>query len=316
MDHFFRRLPGMEPRHAPGIAAAACSALLVGAAVAGSGVLTGYPVLAAQALRYGLAAVVLLVVARVLHRPLHRPTWRELGYLVALAATGLAGFNVFLVGALRHAEPAIPGLAVGAVPVVTAIIAPLLARQAPQAHRLAGAAIVVFGAVLVLGTGHTDAVGILWSLGALACEAAFTLLALPVLPRLGAWGVSVWTCALAAPALGVLAVASGGAHAFPAMSASQAAMLVFLAVGATTIGFVTWYVAVARIGAERSSLIGGAVPVATLVFGVVLGTGGISLAAVAGAAIVTIGVLIGLAPSPQHARRALVWAQVTLTCRS
>jgi hypothetical protein len=57
--------------------------------------------------------------------------------------------------------------------------------------------------------------GFALSLGALACEAAFTLLAVPLIASLGARSVSAYACLLAVPLLlvaglpgGVLAVAA------------------------------------------------------------------------------------------------------------
>jgi hypothetical protein len=46
--------------------------------------------------------------------------------------------------------------------------------------------VVTAGSALVEGAGRTDPVGVAWSAVALCCEAAFTLLAVPVLPRHGA----------------------------------------------------------------------------------------------------------------------------------
>ena len=49
--------------------------------------------------------------------------------------------------------------------------------------------------------------GVGWAVLALRCEAGFTLLALPILGRLGPFGVTIHTCWIAAAQLGVLAFA-------------------------------------------------------------------------------------------------------------
>jgi drug/metabolite transporter (DMT)-like permease len=193
------------------------------------------------------------------------------------------------------------------VPVVVALLAPLVARRRPAPHRLVGAAVVVAGGAVVQGAGLTDGTGIALALATMACEVAFTLLAVPVLPRLGPWAVSAWTCLLAAPVLGIAALVADGAHSLPVPTGSQLAMILFLAIGSTMVGFVAWYSAVARIGADLAALVSGGVPVVTLAGGVLLGTGTLSAAGLLGAAIVTAGLLVGLRPSIASPRRR--WAR-------
>ena len=69
------------------------------------------------------------------------------------------------------------------------------------------------GAVLVQGGGRTDAAGLGWALLVLLTEVGFTLLAVPVLGRLGPWAVSLHTAWIAAVALLALGVHRGGTSA-------------------------------------------------------------------------------------------------------
>src|SRR5262245_58700341 len=119
-----------------GAICAAFTMTALGAGVAASSALTGYPVLIGQAVRYGGAAGLLLLTAR---GRLPLPAWRELGLLLALAATGLAGFNVFLIGALREADAGSVGIVVGCAPVILALVGPLCERRLPRARVLAAA---------------------------------------------------------------------------------------------------------------------------------------------------------------------------------
>ena len=120
-----------------------------------------------------------------------RPRGAEWLWLAGIAATGLVLFNVAVVRGVTHAEPAVIAVAVASVPILLGLIGPLLERQSPRRRILLAAAVVTAGSALVEGTGRTDAIGLGWAVVALLCEAAFTLLAVPVLPRHGAWGVSV-----------------------------------------------------------------------------------------------------------------------------
>ena len=91
-----------------------------------SKLLIHYPVLSAEAVRYAIGATALLAVARLRRQRLPRPTGRDLALLLALGATGLAGFNILLLAALRRVEPAAVGVVVGCVPVLLALAGPLL----------------------------------------------------------------------------------------------------------------------------------------------------------------------------------------------
>ena len=150
------------------------------------------------ALRYAIACLILVVVSRLTGRRLIMPCGAEWLWLSGVAAGGLVLFNVALVAGSRHAEPAVLGVAVACVPALLAVIGPLLEGSRPRAALVAAALVVTCGAVLVQGLGRTDAIGVAWAAVVFGCEAAFTLLAIPVLGRHGPWGVSVHATWLAA----------------------------------------------------------------------------------------------------------------------
>jgi len=190
----------------------ALAMIFVGGSVAVSGLLADAALATTQAVRYAVACLLLVVLARLTGRRLVRPRGAEWPWLLGVAVAGLVLFNVALVRGAAHAEPAVLGVAVACVPVVLALVGPALEGRRPSPVLLAAGAVVTCGAVLVQGLGRADAVGLGWALVVLACEAAFTLLAVPVLGRHGPWGVSVhatWLAAVvfAAPGVGVVAVA-------------------------------------------------------------------------------------------------------------
>ena len=141
-------------------AAAAAAMFLVGTLAAISSVIDGYPLYGGQALRYSLAAVILLAVARARDLGLVRLTMREAFLLLALAATGLVLFNVCVIEATRHASPTLVGTIVGAVPVVLALAGPLLARSRPSIRVVIGAFVVVVGATVTTGLGGGSLTGL------------------------------------------------------------------------------------------------------------------------------------------------------------
>ncbi|MFD7307596.1 DMT family transporter [Promicromonospora sp. NPDC059942] len=277
---------------------AALGMALVGSQVAVSGVLADAPLFAVQAVRYTLAALVLAVVLRLTGRALPTPRGREWAWLAGVALSGLVLFNVGVVRGVAHAEPAVIGVAVAAVPVLLALAGPLLGGTRPTPVVVGAAAVVTLGAVLVTGGGRTDAAGVGYALLTLVCEAGFTLLAVPVLRRLGPHGVSLHAVWIAAVALWVLSVAVEGPGAVLTLRAEHLPATLHLALGVTVVAFLLWYTAVGRIGPGRAGLFTGVVPVAAAVGGVALGGPVPGPAVWLGVTIVVTGVALGMVSRP------------------
>jgi drug/metabolite transporter (DMT)-like permease len=275
---------------AAGSAAMSC----VGGSVAVSAEIADAPLFTIQALRYALACLLLLGFAAVSRQRPVRPRGTEWLWLTGIAATGLVIFNVALVQGARHAEPAVLGVAVACVPVLLAAIGPLLEGRGPAPAVLAGAVVVTVGAGLVQGMGRTDGIGLLWAVVAFACEAAFTLLAVPVLGRHGAVGVSVHATWLAAVMLAVLGVLHEGPAAALRLTGSDLAAGAYLAVAVTAVAFVLWYACVSRLGAGRAGLLTGIAPIAAALAGMALGGPAPRPLVWAGIAVVALGLAIGL----------------------
>lgn len=280
-------------------AGAAAAMLLVGTSTAVSATIADYPVLSGQALRYALAAAILLAVVRHQRLPRAGLTPRDFLLLAALAATGLAGFNIFLVEATRHASPAMIGTVVGAIPVVLALAGPLSQRRRPAARTVGAAAVVTLGAAVAAGFGGGSLHGVLLSLGALVGEVAFSLLALPLLPKLGPMRVAAYPAALSVPMLLAASLALDGASSLRLPTPTEAAAFGYLGALVTATAFFLWYDALRRLGAERAGLFAGLVPVGALLTTVALGLGKAGPADVAGALLVAAGVVFGLRqPAP------------------
>jgi drug/metabolite transporter (DMT)-like permease len=277
-----------------GLAEAATAMLLVGSSVGVSSLLVDYPVLTGQATRYAVAAALLCVFGLATGR-LVPPTGGEAARLALLAMVGLAAFNVFLVLALESAEPAAVGVVVGGVPIALAILGPLQRRDSPRPTLIAAAVVVVAGAALVQGSGRASALGLLLSAFALLAEVAFTLLAVPVLPRLGPTTVSAAGCGLAAIQLAVAAPLLHGRAAFTIPSGTELFAIIYLAIVVTAIAFVLWYDGVYRAGSDIAGLFAGLIPVGALFTGWLVGTGKLDAGQVIGTALVAAAITGALA---------------------
>ncbi len=291
---------------------AAFSAMFaVGAGVTVSAELVDYPLFAGQAVRYGVAAALLVAAVFVLRRPVPRPAGGEWLWLIGVAVTGLVIFNVAVIRAVEHSEPAAVAILIGAVPLVLLMAESIRLRRRPPSVLVAGAALVVIGAALVQGGGRTTVEGLAWAAVALLCEAAFTLLAVPVLGRLGAVGVSIHTCWIAALMLGGLALAIDGTGALPAMHGGAIMALAYLAIVQTAIAFSLWYGSVGILGPAVAGLFAGVMPIAAAITGVIPGLTTLTPVVIGGAVLVGIGIALGL--SARLGRRASPTAEARPT---
>lgn len=262
---------------------------LVGTSFAVLGVIDAYPLALGQAPRYLAAVGLMMLVAR---RRLPRIGRRDLARVALIALSGLVAFNLCVQEGVARSDAASVGVVVGCVPIVLALLGPLQRGERPRAALLAAGAVVAAGAAFVQGGGaRFTLTGVALALGAMACEAAFTLLAVPLLPRLGPLGVSGWTCLAGAAMFGAWALADGRHHA---PDAGEVAALGWLTVGVTVTAFLLWYRSVGRIGAERAGLFVGVVPVSALATGWLIGRETPSPVQVAGVALVAAGVTWGM----------------------
>lgn len=280
------------------LSSGALGMVFVGASVGVSQRLTTAPLFTAQAIRYGAAALLLLAWARARGVPVVRPRGREWLWLVGVAISGLVLFNVAVVRGDAHAEPAVIAVAVACVPVLLGVLGPLLERRRPHASVVLAGLLVTAGAVLVAGTGHTDATGLCWAVLALACEAGFTLLAVPVLPRHGAWGVSVHSVWMGTAVFTLLALVAEGPRAASRLTRGELLADGYLAVFVTAAAFVLWYSAVAALGSDRVGLLTGIAPVSAAITGMLLGIRVPGPLVWAGIGVVVLGLAAGLARGP------------------
>ncbi len=281
------------PVTAAAVAMGLAAIAMVGGSVAISGVLASAPMLTAEAIRYAVACLLLALFARVGAQRLVMPRGTEWLWLGGVALTGLVLFNIALVLGSGHAEPAVLGVSVACVPPLLAVFGPLAGRTRPSQAVLAAALVVTCGAALVTGLGRTDAAGVAWAAVVCGCDAAFTLLAMPVLGRHGPCGVSVHATWIAALIYGGAGLVHDGPAGVTRLRPEDWLAVGYLAV-ITAVAFVLWYSAVGRLGAGRAGLLGGVAPVAAAATGVLLGGPAPRALVWVGVAVLLAGLTLGL----------------------
>jgi hypothetical protein len=147
---------------------------------------------------------------------------------------------------------------------------------------VAAAVVAAVGAGVVQGAGQATAAGLAAAAGALAAEALFSLLAVPLLPRLGPLAVAAYACLAAVVLLGIGAPLLDGPVALQVPTAGEAGAVAFLGLVVTAgplwPGMRRW-----SAWGERAGLVNGLVPIATLAGAVLIGTGTAGLCETLGA---------------------------------
>ncbi|OXM50848.1 EamA family transporter [Amycolatopsis thailandensis] len=268
--------------------------LIVGASVPVTGMLDGYPVITGQALRYALAGALLLAWARLRGQPMPLPGRRDWPALIALAATGMIGFQACLLFAQRYAEPGLVAAFLGGTPLVLALAAPLAKGKRPSWAPVAGAVLAGLGIAVLSGGGAARWQGLVLAALAMVCEALFTLLAVGVLERLGALATATWSCCAAGVGGAVVGTVADPSAAWVWPDGRELIALGYLTVVVTAIAFLLWYSAVSMLGADRAGVLVGLMPVSGLAVSLLLDMQDFRFSQLIGVALVSSGVVLGL----------------------
>jgi drug/metabolite transporter (DMT)-like permease len=190
--------------------------------------------------------------------------------LVVLSLVWVAiPFTLFPI-AEQHISSAVAGLLNGGTPIFAAVVATVLLRQPPRGTQLAGIVVGFVGVALVsipsLGSGSSEALGVVLVIIAIACYGFAVNLAGPMQQRYGS--VNLMAKMLALATLWTLPYGLWHIGSVRPQPASIAAVL-FLGVVGTGVAFALMGSLVGRVGPTRASLITYVIPVVALVLGVV-----------------------------------------------
>ena len=231
---------------------------------------TAVPALELSAMRFVIAAGVLLVACAVTRTPLPLHRWRP---IAAAALCGAVGFNTlaFLGISITPASDSaliIPTL----IPLATALFA-MLIREQLTARKLAGFAIASIGAALVVvggqgAGGEASALrlrGDLMEVGAAAAWGANLTIAAIVLRKESVLGSTTLMVTIGAVLLAPIGALEGGYRDLGSWSTSTWLAAGFLGVFSTAVAFVLFFWAVHRFGASLAAMVAYLTPVTTLV---------------------------------------------------
>ena len=218
------------------------------------------------AMRFGTAAVFLVVALVLLRRPLLAVPGERLG-LALLALFGYAVEASFFFTAAKHGTAAAATLLFFTYPVFVTIGTWFLGRGAPAGPTLLALFLALAGAALVAGTGAGLAIettGVVFALAAAATYSAYLVGTDVVLRRTGPLTSALWVSAGASLGLFVSSTVTGRLTA-PTVAADGWSIL---AMGVATAGaFVCLLGALQRIGAVRTAIVSATEPLSAALLG-------------------------------------------------
>ena len=193
----------------------------------------------------------------------------------------------------RHVSSAVTGMLNGAIPVLAAAVAALLARRLPSRATALALAVGCAGAVLVAlpeaSTGAASAKGVALIAVALVSYGVALNVARPLQQRNGAipvvWRALGFALILTAP-LGLPAVLDGQWSLRPALA------MLGLGAGGTAIATILTATAAGRMGATKASATAFLIPVVALILGLVIRHETVTTLSLIGAAICLLGAAV------------------------
>jgi drug/metabolite transporter (DMT)-like permease len=301
-EHACSMPPPRGAPDAPLLLAIATTLLLAASSFAAIRVaLPHFSVAGLSAGRLVVASAALAVAAPLLG--VRRPARTDLLRIVGCGLTGMTGYQVLLSAGERSVPAGTAALLVGTAPVFAALLAIPVLREPVTPRGRAGIALGFAGAAtiaLAQGGALRPSPEATLVLGAAVAQALFLVLQKPLLARYGGFETTcyaVWSGALlAVPLLPALVRELPGAQAEPL------AALLFLAVGPSAVGFVTWAYAQARLPVSTAAAPLYLVPVLAVGIGWVLLGEGVHPVALAGGALALVGVALAR-PSRASAER-------------
>ena len=232
--------------------------------------------------RAALAALFLLPLA------LHRGAFRGLGgrapEIVTLAVVQVVAPFTLITFGERHIASSLTGILVAAVPLFTAVFAPLIDHEERSSGwRLVGVLVGIVGVALLLGVDlGGDSQAIIGGVMVVMACAGYALGGLWIKLRFrDAQAVGLVTATVIATSLIMLPAAVATAPS-PAPGLGPLAALLALGVGGTGIAFVLYYTLIGARGPARASLVAYVAPAFALFYGVIFLDEGVTAGTFAG----------------------------------
>ncbi len=258
------------------------------------------PPIELSAIRFALAGLLMLAIARATGASLGLARWK---LLLVAAFFGIFAYNALVFVGLTLGPASDGALIVPTLnPVLTVLFATVLGEGLTR-NKLAGVSVATLGAVVVVVSAQTEVssqrlLSDLLMLGGAACWSVYATLG-AITTRTGSpLGVTAVASLAGAAMLFPFGFLEHGYRDVPTWPASAWLDIAYLVVFATIVGFVLFYWAVRRFGAGLASMVSYLVPVFAITQAVLILGERPTLIEIAGGAIILVGVRLATWRTP------------------
>ncbi len=211
------------------------------------------------AVRFTLAAVVLLVLARVRHQQL--PRGGTLAALAGLGALGYVGMSLFYFFALEQISAGLSTLLLYFYPALVVVLGAVVLRDRPRTAALVCVALATVGTVLTIGpVGGGQVLGVLLALGSALVYATYILLSSRV-HGVGSFATAAVVLTAGAVVLVLLALITR--PALPQRPVAWAALVAVALIG-TVVAVTAFFAALALLGPADTAVVSTVEPVVSI----------------------------------------------------
>ncbi|UTH75372.1 DMT family transporter [Chromobacterium sp. IIBBL 290-4] len=237
------------------------------------------PPLLAAALRFAVASLCLLGFLALSRTPLTRPTPRQALRLLLLGLCGIFGYNLCFFYGLQHVSASRASLIVALNPAAIALASRLFLGERLPAGKLAGVALSLAGAALViLGRdasalgGAKDWSGDLLILGCVASWAAYSVASRGLSQTLGPLQTVTWSILFGTLMLLAAAALSGdlSRQALDALGGAQWSGLLYLGALGSALAYIWYYDGIRALGPTRTGVFIALNPLSAVLLGALL----------------------------------------------
>jgi len=271
--------------------------------------LNDFPPFVFTAVRYGGAAVLLVLALRLLEprgsAASSAVLRRDLPTLVGLGLLGHTGYQLFFIAGLAHTTAGNAALILSMAPIFVGVLSVALGLERPTPRMWLGLALAFVGLLALiagrggLALGLATLTGDLLVLISTACWAAYTVFSRPMLERVSPLWLTTVTLLLGLPPLLVAGIPALAHMPWASVRAASWGAIAFSSIFAVALSYVIWSRSVSVVGGVRTAALGNLIPVVALVTArVVLGEP-LGLLQIIGGAVVLTGVWLS---SPLAAR--------------
>lgn len=268
-------------------------------------VMQDVPPLWAAAMRFILAAIMMLIFSLSQSGSLILPLRRSGPAFISVAGIGIVGFNLLFFFAMQSTSPTNGALIMATNPLVTTLIAYLVLSEHPTLRQWLALPLAFVGVMVVITAGNlqhlsslTFSHGDILMLGANLAWALYNVLSRRYLPA-GSALINTTLLMIIGAVILVLIASTSGEHArLPGIHASIA--LVLMATGGTVMAYLFWMTGITRLGAGRTALFLNLVPVFAMLIASTMGIAP-TQAQLIGGFIVILSVSIAVLPTRRRA---------------